>query len=34
MKSISKSSAMGRRRFIGLAGAAGAAIAMPTFIPA
>ncbi|MGP8198683.1 MAG: Gfo/Idh/MocA family protein [Limisphaerales bacterium] len=34
MKSISRSSPMGRRRFIGLAGAAGAAIAMPTFIPA
>jgi predicted dehydrogenase len=34
MKRISSSSAIGRRRFIGLAGAAGAAIAFPTIIPA
>jgi predicted dehydrogenase len=34
MKRNSASSRMGRRRFIGVAGAAGAAIAMPTFIPA
>ena len=34
MKRVSASSAIGRRRFIGLAGAAGAAIAMPAFIPA
>src|ERR1019366_2198114 len=34
MKSTSASSPISRRRFIGLAGAAGAAIAMPTFIPA
>jgi predicted dehydrogenase len=34
MKGTSKGSAMGRRRFIGMAGAAGAAIAMPDFIPA
>ena len=34
MKRISAGSAIGRRRFISLAGAAGAAIAMPSFIPA
>jgi predicted dehydrogenase len=34
MKKSSAHSRMGRRRFLGLAGAAGAAIAMPTFIPA